>query len=91
MIVLDICLSDIPKEQIVRAKNGKSYCKLVVAERKEEDRFGQNLMVYMSASKEDRGKPRQFVGSGKSYTFPNSNVSSNAVRSENDGTDDLPF
>ena len=88
MMVLDICLTDIPKDQIVRAKNGKSYCKLVVAERKEEDRFGQNLMVYMSARKEDRGKPKQFVGSGKSYAIQNSNI---AARSENDGTDDLPF
>lgn len=94
MIVLDICLSDIPKEQIVRASNGKAYCKLVVAERREEDRYGNNLTVYMSARKEDRDKPKQYVGSGKSYNTVRKAepaTITNANTLNNNGADDMPW
>ena len=54
MIILDICLSDIPKEEIYTAKNGKKYIKFVVGNKKEKDEWGNDLYVKVSVPKERR-------------------------------------
>lgn len=71
MITISVCLSDIPKEQIVEAKNGKEYVNLVLDERREVGRYGETHMLYMSQTKEERQNKdkKVFVGSGKEYKF----------------------
>ena len=67
MIVLDICLSDIPQDKIKRASNGKEYVKFSISEMKQPDKWGTEYTVYMQQSKDERNEPRQYVGKGKEY------------------------
>jgi hypothetical protein len=71
MIVIDICLSDVPKELITEGKNGKKYLKLVLNERKSEGKYGETHTLQLSQTKEARlaGVKPTYVGSGKAYTF----------------------
>lgn len=69
LIVIDICLSDIPVESRTKSeKNGKVYAKFCVADRKEPDQFGNTHTVYMNQTKEAREAqtPKHYVGNGKS-------------------------
>lgn len=94
MIVIDICLSDIPKEMITRAKNGKAYCKMIVAGRKEPDKYGNDHTVFMSTPKEDKGKPKVYVGSGKTIPVKNDSVqqAESGLKNFSEITNgDLPF
>lgn len=78
MLILDICLSDLPSEAITTAKNGKKYIKLVCAERKTEGKFGETHYIALSQTKEEREakKPATYVGGAKSYNnVTNKNVS----------------
>ncbi len=95
-----ICLSDLPRESMRKASNGKLYIALIVDERKEPDQWGQNLKVYVDQSQEQRLKhtPKTYVGGGKTYNF---NTEQNATPSEEEAAkiippteekkDDLPF
>lgn len=71
MIVIDICLTDVPKELITEGKNGKKYLKLVLNERKSEGKFGETHTLQLSQTKEARlaGVKPTYVGSGKAYSF----------------------
>jgi hypothetical protein len=71
MQVISLCLSDLPKEKITTAANGKKYISIVVDSRKEPDKFGNDLTVAINQSKEERAakQPKKYVGSGKTYTF----------------------
>ena len=42
---ISICLSDLPKEHITEAKNGKKYINLTVNKKKEADQYGKDLSV----------------------------------------------
>jgi hypothetical protein len=42
---ISICLSDLPKEHITEAKNGKKYINLTVNNKKETDQYGKDLSV----------------------------------------------
>ena len=71
MILLNLCLTDLPKENIIKGKNGKLYINLIVDERKEVGRFGDTHTVTLSQSKEEREakKDKSYVGSGKEIIF----------------------
>lgn len=75
MINLSICLSDIPKEKMKRAENGKIYVNLTVIPLKEEtvkaDEYGNTHAVCVSRSKEERDAkvPVTYIGRGKEYIF----------------------
>ena len=71
MIVIDICLTDVPKELITEGKNGKKYLKLVLNERKSEGKYGETHTLQLSQTKEQREAktPPVYVGSGKAYSF----------------------
>lgn len=92
MIVIDICLSDIPKESITLAKNGKKYLKLVLHERKSEGKFGETHTLQLSQTKEERSTSNKptYVGSGKKYTFEQKpkTTADEPVKYQ---TNDLPF
>lgn len=42
---ISICISDIPKEHITTAANGKEYVNLTVNKKKEVDKYGKDLAV----------------------------------------------
>lgn len=95
LINLSICVSDIPKEQIKIAKNGKKYMNITVAERREIDQYDNTHTVFMSQTKEDREAKidRTYIGSGKAINFAPVAVTPESVErmppvSE---IDDLPF
>lgn len=89
MQVLSICLSDIPKDRITRANNGKAYVNIVVDTRREADQFGNTLSVYISQTKEerDRRENKTYIGSGKEYKFN----TTQPINQTDEVTDDLPF
>jgi hypothetical protein len=93
MITISICLSDLPKDKIKQADNGKKYINLILSERKEEGKFGETHTLSVSRTKEERAAqvPTVYVGSGKEYQPQPStpqNVDTLPV-AEDDG--DLPF
>lgn len=71
MIVLNICVSDLPKDRIIKGRNGKKYINLVLDERREVSQFGETHTITLSQSKEEREAkaPKVFVGGGKEYVF----------------------
>lgn len=91
LIVIDICLSDIPEASRTKSeKNGKVYAKFCVADRKEPDQFGNTHTVYMNQTKEQREAqtPKHYVGNGKAIGV----AASSAPPAATDGpVDDLPF
>lgn len=99
MIVLNICLSDIPKEKIETGNNGKKYVKLTVNQRKQADNYGNTHSIAMSKSKEERDAKVDtvYVGSGKEYDFGNNsqefkpNPATHNNVAKDDSNDDLPF
>ena len=85
MITVSICLTDLPKDKIAEAKNGKKYINIVVDKRKDVGNYGETHTVYLSQSKEEREakENRVYVGSGKEYTFEK--------RETEESSDGLPF
>lgn len=53
-LYLDLCLSDIPKERIKTAANGKKYLKAIIRPRREVDRDGYDHYVAVWVPKEER-------------------------------------
>ncbi len=90
MLILDICLSDLPSDAITTGKNGKKYIKLVCAERKAEGKFGETHYISLSQSKEEREakKPATYVGGAKNVSYKN--VTSEPKVSSTDDSG-LPF
>jgi hypothetical protein len=95
LISISICLSDIPKDKIKLAANGKKYINLAVAQRKEVSQYGETHTVFVSQDKEEREASLQvcYVGGGKEFTQKVTPVTAEEVEkmplAEN--TDDLPF
>ena len=77
MILVSVCLSDIPKDKIKKAENGKCYCNIVVDARKEPDKYENTHTVYMSMTKEERESKdgKVYVGNGKEIVFQSSSPS----------------
>ena len=90
MIIIDVCLSDIPEWSRKKANNGKVYSKLCIVERKEKDKFENTHTVYMNPTKEQREakEAKSYVGAGKVLTF-NAPKQEDAPRTEM--PNDLPF
>ena len=70
MINISLCLSDLPKEKIKKAQNGKKYINLCIAERKSADKYGNTHTLWVSQTKEEREQniSKTYVGNGKEYT-----------------------
>lgn len=96
-ILLDICLSDLPKENIKTAQNGKKYIKLVVAERKEADERGNDhfIKVYIPKEQRKEGDKPIYVGSGKASKpkdqAPQTEPKPALAYKGEDEMEDLPF
>jgi hypothetical protein len=98
-ISLSICLSDIPKDKIKKATNGKLYLQTDVRMKKDgKDQFGNDIYAIVSQTKEEREaqEPKVYIGSGQYREF----TPQGAVRQEEianapaagwDDVSDLPF
>lgn len=96
MIVIDICLSDIPKDKITTSeKNGKKYAKFIVDDRKEKGNYGETHSVAMNQTKEERDAKEKkiYVGNGKEFIFNNQQQTKKPdyVQLPDDDGSDLPF
>lgn len=95
LINVSICVSDIPKERIKQAENGKKYINITVASRREADKFGNTHTVFMSQTKEEREakEGRTYIGNGKAINFAPAASSPEAVAQmpPAEVVDDLPF
>lgn len=92
MIRISICLSDLPKDKIITALNGKRYIDLILAKRQNEGKYGETHTLSVSKTKEERAAktPAYYVGSGKEYDFGGQNASGQ-VSQHAVNHDDLPF
>jgi hypothetical protein len=95
LISISICLSDIPKDKIKLAANGKKYLNLAVAQRKEVSQYGETHTVFVSQDKEEREANVAvcYVGGGKEFTQKTTPVTAEQVGSMPPAEDlsDLPF
>jgi hypothetical protein len=97
MIVIDICLSDLPKEKIKTSqKNGKKYIALIVSKRRDVGQYGETHTVAISKPREERDEKTIYVGSGKEYMPKSEQTTTAAPQTSNpdpftDPDDGLPF
>jgi hypothetical protein len=62
-----ICLSDIPKEKITEAKNGKKYLNITLWVNDTPDQYGNIGSIQVSQTKEQRDaqEKKQYIGNFK--------------------------
>lgn len=93
LINISICLTDLPKDKIKQAENGKKYINLCLSSRKETGKYGETHTIFVSQTKNERefNTPVVYVGSGIEYApRPVTGESINAMPVAGN-TDDLPF
>ncbi len=68
-VMLNICLSDIPKDKIRTGKNHKEYININLLTRNKTDDFGNDYCLTIPKSKEEikADAPTVFVGNAKNY------------------------
>lgn len=88
---LDICLSDIPRERIKKAANGKSYLKAIIRPRKDTDRDGYDHYIAAFIPKEERQDDSgpAFIGRAQEKHYDDNNQPSGQQAQK--GVDDLPW
>lgn len=94
LINISICLTDIPREKIKQAQNGKKYLNITVASRRETDQYGNTHTVFVSQTKEERERKedRAYIGSGKEVNLTPVTVTAEDVdQMPAAELDDLPF
>lgn len=97
LINISICLSDIPKDKIKLASNGKKYISLVVAKRKEVSQYDETHTVFVSQDKEERAAKldKVYVGGGKEYVQTSTPLTTEDIEklppAPDDELSDLPF
>ena len=89
---MSICVSDIPKDRILKHENGKMYLSLSTWDNDKEDQYGNDFSVSISPTKEEIARRkagekvnRIFIGNGKIWEQQGM-----APITEED-KDDLPF
>ena len=92
---LDLCLSDIPKERIKTAANGKKYLKCIVKPRKEMDRDGYDhyVAVFIPSAERQDGQGPAFIGRAQEKHYEDDHhTGGTPFQSKNENEDgDLPF
>ena len=89
---MSICLSDIPKERILKHSNGKLYLPIQTYDHDEPDRFDNDFSVSISLTKEEiearkNGEKinRVFIGNGRIWE------DTGMQQASEEDTDYLPF
>ena len=94
-LFLDICLSDIPKERIKTAANGKKYIKAMVSPRKEADRDGYDHYIAAWIPQSERTPDTKPLFFGRAQEKTEHTYSGFKARDNQPGEttnpDDLPF
>ena len=92
-LYLDICLSDIPKERMKTARNGKVYLKAIIKPRKEMDKDGYDHYIAAFVPKEEReqGAGPEFIGRAQEKHYDDAPAPRPAPAPAPSNTDDLPF
>lgn len=99
-LLLDICLSDIPRERIKEARNGKKYLKIEVSELREKDERDNDhsIKVYVPKAEREEGVKPTYIGRGKTMgtsSNGNSHAGNGNSRPMSEAgvppKDDLPF
>jgi len=91
LINVSICLTDLEKKFLQKAENGKVYLNATITDRKEPDKFGNDLSIYYNQRKKNDGtRPaKAYVrGNIKSITF---NTTEQPVFTDEPVIDDIPF
>ena len=97
LINLSICLSDIPKDRIKIANNGKKYLAITVQDLREADEYGNTHSLYCTQTKDEREskEKRTYIGRGKEVVFKSASPAPSVEQLEDlppiDNLDDLPF
>lgn len=95
LINVSLCVSDIPRDKISVAENGKKYISICVSELRQPDQYENTHCVFIRQSKEERERKdaRTYVGRGKSVIFRPAEPTPDQVSDlpVADNTDDLPF
>ena len=96
-----ICVSDIPKEKIWKAKSGKSYLSVNIWINDTTDQYGNNGSIIINQTKEDResGAKKIYVGNLKFVESKQQQTESNILTETKQQTvyeepiddGDLPF
>ena len=89
---MSICVSDIPKERILKHENGKMYINVSTWDYDEPDQYDNDFSVQMSPTKQEIEKrkagekiDRVFIGNGRIWEQKTMQPISQAE------VDDLPF
>lgn len=95
LVNVSLCVSDIPKDKIFVADNGKKYISICVSELRQPDQYENTHCVFIRQSKEERERkePRTYVGRGKAVVFCPAEPTPDQVADLPVAahTDDLPF
>lgn len=95
LINVSLCVSDIPRDKIFVAENGKKYISISVSELREADRYENTHCVFMRQSKEERERrdDRVYVGRGRAVVFRPAEPTPDQVADlpVARDTEDLPF
>lgn len=95
IINLSVCLSDLPKDKIKLADNGKKYISLTVRDLQSADAYGNTHTLFVSQTKKEREAKanRTYVGRGKEVVFQSAQPSVEQVADlpVAEDIDDLPF
>lgn len=95
MYRLSFCLSDLPKDKMKKASNGKIYINICVADKREKDQYGNDATAWVDQTKEEREAhtPKIYVANGQKVNF-GADVSPAAIDQAPAAApveDDLPF
>lgn len=96
LINFSICLTDIPKERIKVANNGKKYLKVSIQDlRVKPDQYGNTHSMYCAQDEEERkrGDKRFYIGNGRELVFVDRRMTAEDVEAmpTMKPDDDLPF
>ncbi len=90
---MSICLSDIPKERILKHENGKMYLSLSTFDNDEPDKYDNDFSVSIPLTKEELERKkngetvnRVYLGNGRIWEDTNKMQPATAEE-----TDDLPW
>ena len=87
-----ICLSDIPKELITTARNGKKYLNVVVNQRREVGQFGHTHYIKAYAKKGSVGPDTNlYIGELKPSEFQSGQAQSRPANQPTGQEDEFPF
>ena len=98
LVNFSLCLSDLPSDKIVVAKNKKKYLNLTMSIN-DETKFGNNAGIFVSQTQEERTDKasKSYVGNGKVVWTDGSIVKAELDQKEQPKSsiaqddDDLPF